>query len=106
MRVLGIHRKLLRQTLRLPDKLPREYANRFHAVEIPLGYEGRNGSIIATVIVKPGSEKGTRKSSKHRIFVVCPTCNREIPAGRWHQHNKVHQEKELDKAIQEIASLL
>ena len=31
------------------------------------------------------------KSSRHRVFVVCPVCGRRVPVGRIHQHAVVHR---------------
>lgn len=40
------------------------------------------------VFVKPAKPKepGQRKSSKHRVMAICPTCKRVISVGRLHQH--------------------
>ncbi len=38
--------------------------------------------MVTTLIVKPL----IRGSKKHRTFIVCPKCFRNIPTGRWHQH--------------------
>jgi hypothetical protein len=41
------------------------------------------------VIYYPGSVSVTGrrgKSSKHRVFVGCPDCRKNVPAGRTHQH--------------------
>jgi hypothetical protein len=65
----------------------RSYYGAEQLVAVPLAHFG------ADVVVKPGPVPGEKdrfgrrsKSSRHRIFVVCPVCGREIPAGRWHQH--------------------
>lgn len=65
----------------------------------PHDYRGERYAIVprahfaADVVVKCGPPEGEKdrwgrrsKSSTHRVFVVCPHCKREIPAGRWHQH--------------------
>jgi len=35
------------------------------------------------LILRPIGAKGCRK---HRVFVECPGCHKEVPAGRVHQH--------------------
>jgi hypothetical protein len=84
-----IQRKVLRRTLGLPEYLDADFQTTFLKVDIPLGYEGTQGVLTADVVVRPRPNK-PHKSSAHRIFVVCPHCRKEIPAGRWHQHLPVH----------------
>lgn len=38
------------------------------------------------VKVVPSTGTSHCKVSKHRIFVTCPSCKKEIPSGRLHQH--------------------
>lgn len=109
-----IDRALLRATLGLVAKLPPDYEAKFENVDVPLGLtyvedgaqpiqgvrDGRPkyrraavSFLRATVVVHRGpvihvDPRGRRfKSSAHRIFIVCPHCSTEIPAGRWHQHS-------------------
>jgi hypothetical protein len=30
------------------------------------------------------------KTSKHRLYAVCPVCGKDVPVGRMHQHATVH----------------
>jgi|SRR5262245_20867067 len=101
----AIDRIALRMKLGLPERIPADYTAYFTAVECPTWYwralrqhpldaerwlANPQIAVIADVIVKV-SKRWMRngkwiKTSKHRVFVVCPNCEREIPAGRWHQH--------------------
>lgn len=101
-----IHRELLRKYLGLPNKLPKSLSLCYPDALVPVGYSYAKGpaeapnrrvdldngySIVAgtqmtvTVVVVPTPDV-KRKSSAHRIHIVCPDCERLIPAGRYHQH--------------------
>lgn len=107
-----IDRELLRESLGLPDKIPADFQHTYENATVPLGrkyidceqgtprsfrsYQGGwvrpapETMMRCKVVVKPAPHSApvTRriKSSAHRVFVVCPHCAQEIPAGRWHQH--------------------
>lgn len=40
--------------------------------------------------VRKGQQGGRRSAGKHRVYVNCPYCTKQVPAGRLHQHCKVH----------------
>ena len=110
-----ICRRLLLRALGFKgEKMPRGFSGHFEKVPVySYGSERREGADpfdykayflteklenylgCFDIVVKPTPEwSGTkpngglrcaRKSSQHRIFVVCD-CGREVPAGRMHQH--------------------
>ncbi len=81
----SIHRASLFEAIGFPSgKLPPFHEQTFPCLSLRsqypdcIAYEG-------PVIVRAAPPK-SYKSSKHRIFVVCPCCKKEIPFGRLHQH--------------------
>jgi hypothetical protein len=72
-------------------KIPANFSGTFEGVEIP-----HYSSVVQPDAVIPGgpytvkvvkSEPvNRRKSSSHRVFLVCPICQRDLPTGRFHQH--------------------
>lgn len=52
--------------------------------------EGMDPKLIGNTVVrvKPKNPKGGKS---HRAMAICATCGREVPAGRLHQHQKVHK---------------
>ena len=75
----------LREMLCGKDKMPLSFCGTFEDVAVPAGY-GTEIALVATVIVEKGIQRNNRKSSKHRVFLVCPNCGKTIPAGRIKQH--------------------
>ena len=57
------------------------------------GFEGVFEYEGLVIRVFASSSTGTRKISKHRIFVQCPNCPKFklIPFGRLGQHNSIHK---------------
>jgi hypothetical protein len=43
---------------------------------------------------RPAPEPKGYKSSKHRLFYVCKTCDQYVPTGRWQQHIKGRKHRE------------
>jgi hypothetical protein len=68
----------LYQACGIHDHMPLDFEQTFHNVNWP-----SFGTF--TVMMKP-SNRLLNSRIKHRLFVVCPACGREIPAGRWRQH--------------------
>lgn len=67
----------------------RPHSTRFQVETVgPVEYDF--GGQEFTFIVKPSqSPEGatwSNRSSAHRVFVVCPHCGAEVPAGRYGQH--------------------
>ena len=87
-----INRNTLRKVLNLPEKIPKSLSGEYPNIEVPLGWwrEDRRKYRMKMNVKLVESPKKLRKSSQHRIFVQCPTCSKWIPAGRFHQHYKVH----------------
>ncbi len=80
----AVDRKLLREALKLPDKIDPTVEGTYP--NVMLCSRWRKGWLgIFTVIVKKSATDRVKKTSKHRVFVLC-NCDREIPAGRLHQH--------------------
>jgi hypothetical protein len=85
-----IHRgsliKQIQQTAGLPksgDKLPADFETTLTGVQI-LGRFGKEpipGTYNVTVTKTP-----PLSYAKHRVFITCEKCNRNIPTGRLHQH--------------------
>ena len=84
---MAIDRQYLRRALHLPDKIPAEHCGTYHGI---MAYDRWKKQTIGPFTVKVYASKGKgpgfRKTSFHRVFVVCPRCGREIPAGRYHMH--------------------
>lgn len=68
----------LKQLLGLPAKLPADLTLEPTLVGDTLVY------------VKAGIAGGRRSAGKHRVYAICNDCGKHVPAGRLHQHRKVH----------------
>lgn len=77
----------LRQDLVGENRIPKGYS--VENIRIELFDKWKNSLGWHVIRVRPQQEY----RNLHRIFVVCPLCNREIPAGRLAQHHK-HSHKE------------
>lgn len=92
---LSIDRGLLYETLGINgDKMPADFAGKFLQVQCLARWRQPHDTVVvvADVIVTPTvSPANGRKSSAHRIFVVCPACGQQIPFGRFHQHFGTHR---------------
>lgn len=85
-------------------KLPRDFTGTFDNVLLPAAnYHPGNGAaphLPGTYTVKVYTQnnlatpRDTRRhnSPRHRVLVVCPKCEREIPYGRLHQHMPIHNQ--------------
>lgn len=66
------------------NKMPREFSC---SMIVPLK-DGRSATAYVYEGNAPrmGNFGRTISSSKHRVFVTCPDCRADVPAGRTHQH--------------------
>ena len=95
MKDYRIHRKSFREVLGIGEKLAPSFSATYRNRFLPscnlklMGHEWVRPYLkgMWTVIVKPAPTNGRRKSSAHRVYVICK-CGREIPAGRLDQHAK------------------
>jgi hypothetical protein len=71
------------------SKMPRDFSGDFSCVKLPARRNGGDDTLTIPgeyrIKVRPTVED-RRKSSAHRTFVICPTCMKDIPTGRLHQH--------------------
>lgn len=69
------------------DKMPLDFCGNFtkHLYDT---YGNDLGEFCIVVNKGQGLENGRRKSTKHRIFVGCPHCDKLLPVGRLQQHRK------------------
>ena len=77
----------LRESLCGKNKLPKDFEGTFTNQTL----RDLFGNVLydnATVVVTKQMGSGSRRP--HRIFVTCPDCGRQIPAGRLAQHHKKH----------------
>lgn len=83
----SIHLNSLYTTLGFKNsKMPADFSRVFACVELRSRWPdciAYKGPVIVTVSTTP---KNGRKSSVHRVFVVCPCCKTYVPFGRFHQH--------------------
>jgi hypothetical protein len=87
-----IHRKELLEALGMPHKPPIYACTDYTKVVLQGRYGHHAGPIWARLQGPAGTSRG------HRLLVRCPTCDREVPAGRIAQHHKVH-DKEARKEL-------
>lgn len=103
------------------EKMPADFEGTFRNVTIYHHEYGKPFTqpqhVGVTLHVKPlvrryrdEAKKRSIKSSKHRTFIVCPHCMRDIPTGRFHQHVDTELCKrdaaKLEATFQEIAKYL
>jgi hypothetical protein len=68
------------------QKLPRKFTMERYMDNVPIRtFKGEYTEVGFQVLVTQHLINPHRKSSKHRIFILCP-CGRYIPAGRINQH--------------------
>jgi hypothetical protein len=91
---LNMPTKALYECVGIPQHLPLDFAATFENVQWTFPYRHwawpDTYAGCFTVCVKPSATLAGKRMA-HRVFVVCPTCGREIPAGRWFQHLKNHR---------------
>lgn len=68
------------------EKIPPEMGMSHLNVTIGARYPQFDGTYQGRVTIYPA----TGAYAKHRIFVYCPRCGKEVPYGRLAQHDKVH----------------
>ena len=67
-----LHHDKIRAAMGLPKKLPRT------------GMEPKCINGVWYFLLS--SFNAPRKTSKHRMYAICPSCGNYVPAGRLHQH--------------------
>lgn len=69
-------------------KLPADMHKEFHPVYLNVMLaDGTTTTIETAVTIYPSRSPMLRESNRaHRVYVVCPDCECEIPAGRLKQH--------------------
>lgn len=80
----GVRRADMLAKIGYPNgKLPTTLHKTFPDVPLTLGAE----TVTADVTIYPSRSPMLREARKpHRVYVVCPNCGNEVPAGRLHQH--------------------
>lgn len=60
---------------------------------VPVFYDpnDHNKFIHVKFYLMPTDFQHKRHTSKHRLYMICPICNKHIPAGRWRQHSEIHE---------------
>lgn len=70
-------------------KLPANFEGTFHKISVPAARHDRHyvpGFWTVKVYTTEQRRNHHGHSARHRVFLVCPACQREIPSGRLHQH--------------------
>lgn len=63
------------------EKIPQNFTKMYGEINCPLDYSGMRLVKLHIVVYPQGVNRG-----KHRIFAVCPQCEKEVPVGRLGQH--------------------
>lgn len=95
---MGINVSRLRRDLCGSDILPLDFSGEWFGHTLFQRYTGTylgefNIRVIKTQPGRTDNRGKIRKSSKHRVHVQCNHCHEWYPAGRWHQHMKVHEKE-------------
>lgn len=88
--------KLYKQLGFIAHKIPADHSAVHEDYSVPL----RSGESRTLTISIEAQNRSTTKNRPHRIFVLCPSCGANLPAGRLQQHegSKVCQRTEKQLA--------
>lgn len=73
----------LKEVMGLSKKLPKD--GKFQNEKFFVG-----DTRVFLLSAEQAKERRPRKNRPHRIFAICNSCEKEVPAGRLNQHRKIH----------------